>query len=75
MSKVGRPKQMPPPERQITPEKAVEIIAQHRKKFGRKGVTKGHLYNLIGKKLHRWGPPKLAILDLEEVKQVFGLVG
>ena len=66
--RVGRPKQMPPPERQVSIEQAVELVAERRKKFGMKPVSKGHIYNLISDdKLHRWGTAKMAILDADEV--------
>lgn len=74
--KVGRPKQLPPRERQITIEQAVKLIEEHRKQFNCKGVSKKHVYNCISdEKLHRWGPPRMAILDKEEVEKVFGLCG
>lgn len=74
--KVGRPKSPPPRERQITAEQALQLIEEHRKRFGRPGVTRGHLYNMISdEKLHRWGPARMAILDKDEVIEVFGLVG
>lgn len=74
--KVGRPKSPPPRDRQIAVDEALRMIEEHRKRFNRPGVSRGHLYNLISEeKLHRWGPTKMTILDKEEIIDFFGLVG
>ena len=75
-NKGGRPKKIPPKERQIAFDDALKMIEEFRKRFNKPGVTRQHLHNTIWRgKLHKWGKSPVVILDKEEVEEVFGLVG
>lgn len=67
--KPGRPRKKDPNRKLISIDQAVTMINEHFSQYGRKGYSKGYIYNLISEgKLHREGPPSMVLLDEQEIR-------
>lgn len=68
MKKRGRPIKDDPKRKKVTVDQAVELSRQYWSQYNKPGYSKGYVYNLISSgKLHRLGPPKIALLFEDEV--------
>ena len=71
--RVGRPKQMPPIEKQISIEQAKKLVDEIRSKRGRKPIAIGTIYNkLHALELHSWpdkSDRRFVVLDEDEVRE------
>lgn len=66
----GRPAKVDPDRKRITVDQAVELVRIYWDQYGKPGYSKGYIYNLISSgKLQRTGPPKIALLFEDEVKE------